>query len=206
MSLYKKLLEIQKDINGLGKDSKGDGRFTFDYVTGNKLLSYIRPLMNEKGLILKQEVLELENERVDYKVKAGEKSEMLYKSKMKFTWIDVETGEKDENIFFGTGMNNWEKGYGSTLTYAERYFLLKYFHIPTDEDDVDSRPSQPSGPSNNNNKDKASEKQIGMIKATVNKASNKDEWLKWIRETYLVEIDGLRKNEASEVIKKLTGK
>jgi len=27
---------------------------------------------------------------------------------------------------------------GSALTYAERYFLLKYFHIATDEDDIDN--------------------------------------------------------------------
>ena len=36
------------------------------------------------------------------------------------------------------GMNGFEKGLGSALTYAERYFLLKYFHIATDEDDIDN--------------------------------------------------------------------
>lgn len=35
-------------------------------------------------------------------------------------------------------MNGFEKGLGSALTYAERYFLLKYFHIATDEDDIDN--------------------------------------------------------------------
>jgi hypothetical protein len=29
------------------------------------------------------------------------------------------------------------------LTYAERYFLLKYFHIATDEDDVDNDKRKP---------------------------------------------------------------
>jgi hypothetical protein len=57
---------------------------------------------------------------------------------MRFTWIDCETGEKDENLFGANGQNDWEKGLGSALTYAERYFLLKYFHIPTDEDDIDN--------------------------------------------------------------------
>ena len=48
------------------------------------------------------------------------------------------TGEKDENIFFSSGLNGDEKGVGSALTYAERYFFLKYFNVPTDDDDPDS--------------------------------------------------------------------
>ena len=57
---------------------------------------------------------------------------------MKFTWIDVENGEKDEIFFGANGQNDWDKGVGSALTYAERYFLLKFFHIATDEDDIDN--------------------------------------------------------------------
>ena len=57
---------------------------------------------------------------------------------MKFTWVDSETGETDVNMFGANGQNDWEKGLGSALTYAERYFILKYFHIATDEDDIDN--------------------------------------------------------------------
>lgn len=135
MKLYKKLLEIQTTLKGLKKDKKN---YQFDYLSGSKLLSYIRPLMDEKGIILKQEVLTIENERIDYKTKNGEKSEILTKAMMRFTWIDVETGEKDENLFGANGQNDWEKGLGSALTYAERYFIMKYFHLPTDEDDIDN--------------------------------------------------------------------
>ena len=135
MSLYKKLLEVQKKVIGLGKDKKS---FGYDYVTGSKVLEHIKPILNECGILLKQEVVSVEKERIDYRAKSGEKSEMLYSVYQKFTWIDTETGEKDENTFFSSGMNEWEKGLGSALTYAERYFLLKYFHIATDEDDIDN--------------------------------------------------------------------
>ena len=135
MSLYKKLLEVQKKVIGLGKDKKS---FGYDYVTGSKILEHIKPILNECGILLKQEVVSVEKERIDYRAKSGEKSEMLYSVYQKFTWIDTETGEKDENTFFSSGMNEWEKGLGSALTYAERYFLLKYFHIATDEDDIDN--------------------------------------------------------------------
>jgi len=135
MSIYKKLLKIQSEVKGLSKDKKSHN---YDYVTGNKLLSFIKPLMDEQGLILKQEILSIENERQDYKTKYGEKNEILSKVMMKFTWIDCETGEMDENLFGANGQNDWEKGLGSALTYGERYFLLKFFHIATDEDDIDN--------------------------------------------------------------------
>lgn len=152
MNIYQKLLQIQCKVNGLGKDSTGG---QYRYVSGAKVLEFIRPMMNELGLLLKQEVLDIDNSRQDYFVNAKKweacpdgrnvqveyqkpKAEILSKVMMRFTWIDVETGEKDVSLFGANGQNDWEKGLGSALTYAERYFLLKFFHIPTDEDDIDN--------------------------------------------------------------------
>ena len=151
MSIYKKLHEIQKQVSHLSKDSKSHN---YTYVSGSKVLEAIKPLMERYGLILKQEAVSIENTRQDYKTKYGEKSEILTKVMMRFTWIDIETGDKDVNEFGANGQNDWEKGLGSALTYGERYFLLKYFHISTDEDDVDNpnrkaeakQPEQPKTP------------------------------------------------------------
>ena len=135
MSIYKKLHKIQSAILGLGKDKKGNN---YEYVTGNKVLSEIKPLMNDLGLLLKQEVISIDNVRQDYATRNGNKSEINSKVMMRFTWIDIETGEKDENLFGANGQNDWDQGVGSALTYGERYFLLKFFHIATDEDDIDN--------------------------------------------------------------------
>jgi len=145
MSIYKKLLIIQKNVIGLAKNQKSNN---YQYVDGTKVLDHIKPLMNELGLILKQEILSVDNERMDYKTGIGTqyekaKSEILSKVMMRFTWIDCETGEKDENLFGANGQNDWEKGLGSALTYAERYFLLKFFHIATDADDIDNPNRKP---------------------------------------------------------------
>lgn len=158
MEIYKKLAKIQAEVKGLSKDKKSHN---YEYVTGNKLLSFIKPLMDEHGLILKQEILSIENTRQDYEVwdkwaenpQGGKgnwkpKSEILSKVMMRFTWIDSETGEKDENLFGANGQNDWEKGLGSALTYGERYFLLKYFHIATDEDDIDNPDRKPEAKQN----------------------------------------------------------
>ena len=125
---------------GLGKDKAAYG---YKYVTGDKILSVIKPLMNELGLILKQEVLSIENERQDYQTKNGSKTEILSKVMMRFTWVDCDSGERDENLFGSNGFNDFDKGVGSAITYGERYFLLKYFHIATDEDDIDNPARKP---------------------------------------------------------------
>ena len=154
MSIYKKLHTIQASVTALKKNAKGHG---YEYLNGDKLLDHIKPHMDSLGLILKQEVLSIENERMDYKTGVGTnyekpKSEILSKVMMRFTWVDVDSGEMDVNLFGANGQNDWDKGVGSALTYGERYFLLKYFHIATDEDDVDNparkkeekEPSQPA--------------------------------------------------------------
>lgn len=148
LNLYQKLLQIQISVMGLKKDKKSN---TYEYVTGTKVFEHIKPLMNQYGLILKQEIVSIENERIDYKTGVGTqyekpKSEILTKAMMRFTWIDTESGEKDENMFGANGQNDWEKGLGSALTYAERYFLLKFFHIATDEDDIDNPERKPETP------------------------------------------------------------
>lgn len=135
MNLYNKLLEIQKTVNGICKDKKSD---YYEYVSGNKALGIIRPKMNELGLLLIPSITSIENIRQDYQTRNGAKSEILSKVMMTFTWIDTDSGETLEVLWGANGQNDWEKGLGSALTYGERYFLLKFFHIPTDEDDIDN--------------------------------------------------------------------
>jgi hypothetical protein len=140
-NIYQKLLAIQQAIMGLGKDKAA---FGYKYVTGDKVLEHLKPLMNEHGLLLKQEVLSIENTRQDYQTANGKAAnEINSKVMMRFTWVDCMTGEKDENLFGANGQNAWDKGVGSALTYGERYFLLKYFHIATDEDDIDNPERKP---------------------------------------------------------------
>ena len=138
MALYKKLLELQKAVIGLTKDKKGN---SYDYVSGDKLLSIVRPKMDELGLLLVTEVVDSNFHREDYNTRTGTKSEMFCSLKMRFTWVDTETGDKLPCDWYSSGMNNWDKSLGSAITYGERYFILKQLHIQTDKDDVDLLPA-----------------------------------------------------------------
>lgn len=135
MSLYKKLLDLQRAVVGLTKDKKGN---SYDYVSGDKILGIVRPKMDELGLLLTTDVLQAEYSRQEYETKNGHKSEMFCTLGLRFTWVDVESGETLSTQWAASGMNGFDKGLGSSLTYGERYFLLKFFHIATDKDDVDA--------------------------------------------------------------------
>lgn len=137
MKLAQKLVEIQKSVRSLAKDSNG---YDYKFVSGGKILSHVRERMDKLGILLIPQVESIDNERIDYQVKNGVKSELLTKVMMTFIWMDAESGETISVKFGANGMNSWDKGLGSALTYGERYFLLKFFHIATDEDDVDALP------------------------------------------------------------------
>ena len=139
MSVYKKMHQVQAATRSLAANTEGQtGAAKYNYVSGAKLLGVIRPLMDKLGLILTQEVVEIKNEPITYMTRNGEKTEMFTTAHIRFTWVDTEDGSQVVNDFFANGMNAWDKGLGSALTYAERYYLMKTFHIATDEDDVDA--------------------------------------------------------------------
>ena len=140
-SVFAKLLELQKGVRGFKKDQQSYG---YDYVSGNKILEYVRPKMDELGLLLLPSVTACTSTPVSYnawdnKAKAlVTKTENLVALDITFTWVDTETGDSYVANWHGTGQNGFDKGYGSALTYAERYYLLKVLHIATDKDDVDA--------------------------------------------------------------------
>ena len=105
MALFKKLLEIQAAIEGLKKDGSAEQN-KYQYVTGNKLLGFVRPLMDKHGVLLVPEVIEAQYTRQDYQTRNGAKSEMFCALKMRFTWVDGETGEKLPCEWASSGMNS----------------------------------------------------------------------------------------------------
>lgn len=136
-NLHEKLLYVKSQVPYLQKDSKGHA---YKYAAPELVLGTINPILNELGVMLKSEVVDVEHEVIKYLTSSGkEKQEVLYNIKMLFTWIDAENPEDQITCtWHGAGMNDYEKGYGAALTYGERYFMLKFFNIPTGEDDPDN--------------------------------------------------------------------
>lgn len=137
MSIDRKMLELQKSVRALDKDSENK-HFNYRFVSGSKLLGVVRPKMDELGLTLTQTIIP------DSIEKTGNSIFML----LSFVWHDAYTGQTREDLWPAYGTNNsLDKAIGCAMTYAERYYIMKQLHIATDEDDVDGmEPVQPQQP------------------------------------------------------------
>jgi len=138
MNIYQKLLNVRKAVPFLKKENTG---YQFKYVSSSQTLGALREAMDDNGLVL---VPKVTGERaMDHTTKKGEHQYFTVLN-MEFIWVNAENPE--ETIvcpWVGQGIDDGEKGVGKALTYAEKFFLLKFFNIPTDKDDPDANQKKP---------------------------------------------------------------
>lgn len=144
MNIYQKLVEVRKSIDGFSKDATGYG---YKYVSGTQVLQTIKSKMDELGIVL-------ETHMIGVTIGNSGKGYVI-SSPAKMIWVNSEKPEDKIIIdWFITGeQKDPSQALGSALTYSERYFLLKFFGIPTDEDDPDKKK-----PENGNGKTTVTEK------------------------------------------------
>ena len=140
LNIQQKLVEVRKSIHGFNKDTKG---FGFDYVSGSQILRAIKGKMDELGVLLIPRVYydTLHWEKHEYVTKKGEKKlDFIVTMKMIYTWVNAEDPQDKieiDWICIGQQTDDIAKAVGTAMTYNERYFLLKFLGLPTDEDDAD---------------------------------------------------------------------
>lgn len=134
MNIYQKLLEVKKTVEFLKKEASGA---QYKYNPSSQVLLAVRDKMNEIGLFLECRIIK---HTVHLKMEGGLK-ENFTELDLEMIWIDVEKPEERIVIpWAGQGVDARETGLGKALTYAEKYFMLKQFNIPTDKDDPDAQP------------------------------------------------------------------
>lgn len=138
-NLDEKLMELKKEVSILQKEKEGHG---YKYVTEDQILLKINDKMIELGIKLTPKFKNgtLRSEIVNYQnAKGQQKTDILVTSEMQYVWKDIETGETDIVDWSMVGQQaDGSQALGSGLTYANRYFLLKYFNVATSEDDPDA--------------------------------------------------------------------
>lgn len=137
-NLDEKLMKLKKEVSILQKEKEGHG---YKYVTEDQILLKINDKMIELGIKLtpRFKAGTLHSEVVNYQnAKGQQKTDILVTSEMQYVWKDIETGETDVVDWSMVGQqSDGSQALGSGLTYANRYFLLKYFNVATSEDDPD---------------------------------------------------------------------
>lgn len=142
LNLYQKIADVKANIDGFTKDTKG---YNFTYVSGSQILHRIRNKMIEHRLLL---IPSTSNEKWTthtYKNKKGhEVIDFIVEMDLNYKWVNADKPEEQLDISYHAfgQQSDISQAHGTALTYSERYFLMKFFNIPTDEDDADAKEKQ----------------------------------------------------------------
>lgn len=148
LNVYQKLAQVRKTAEVIQKNADGYG---YKYVTEDEILAKISGVMDKYGVSLIPEIVPGTFQVEPYcyvetkRTNKGEsydvtKNELIVKSDMRFRWVNNDN--PDECIIIPWAMTGHQsdgsQAMGTALTYAYRYFLLKFFGIATPQDDPDN--------------------------------------------------------------------
>lgn len=129
LNIYEKLIEVRKTVEYI---EKGESGHNFKYAGSSEIIAKIRPAMDGLGLLLVPNIESFEM----IQVQKGAVINTVPKVVMSFTWINAENPSeqlKTSYTYFEDRITGCQ-ALGSIQTYAERYFLYKFFQVATDKD------------------------------------------------------------------------
>lgn len=148
LNIYQKLAKIRKPVEVVKKNKKGYG---YTYVNEEEILSKITGLMGKYGVSLIPNIIHGSGVVEPYhyiKTKVMKDgtiyeehvNEVIVRADMEWIWVNDE--KPDDRVvvpwLFVGSQSDASQAFGSGLTYASRYFLLKYFNVATSDDDPDN--------------------------------------------------------------------
>ena len=120
MSIYKQLLEVQKEVGAISKDSKNPF-FKSKYFDINKLIEVVNPVLSKNGLVLLQPI---ENNKVVSRLFDAE-SEKCVES-----WLELPNLSDPQKI-------------GSAISYYRRYTLSSLLGLQAEDEDGNGLKAKP---------------------------------------------------------------
>jgi hypothetical protein len=137
-NIYQKLVEVRKEVDYLEKEADGH---KYKYTKESQILDAIRPKMDEFGVFLEIDMLSLE----EFEFTKWHKDSKQFvigkglRAEFEFKWVNADDPSEviaKKMIIQNDGID--AKSVGSLYTYANRYFLMKFFQIATDDLDPDT--------------------------------------------------------------------
>ena len=208
LNLFQKIADVKANIDGFTKDTKG---YNYKYVSGSQILHKIRNKMIENNLLLVPKTSEENYQQVQvtrFNQKAKREvttSEFVVEMKLTYVWINADNPEERLEVpFYSVGQqDDVSKAHGTGLTYAERYFLMKFFNIPTDEDDADAKQKRETYAP------KAKPEHIKNLKEKIAQAveiggddASEQKVMQWLR---ISDYDAVTEAQINPMIKQLNG-
>ena len=120
MSIYKQLLEVQKEVGAISKDSKNPF-FKSKYFDINKLIEVVKPVLSKHGLILLQPI----------------KDNNVYSQ-----IVDSVNGDIIESCLELPNLTDPQK-IGSAISYYRRYTLSSLLGLQAEDEDGNGLKAKP---------------------------------------------------------------
>lgn len=147
LNIYQKLAKIRKQVEVIQKNKAGYG---YKYVSEDEILAKISGFMDKYSLSLIPSVVHSSATVAPYNTKKTKSTgkgelyeenvnEVLVSADMIFTWVNNDNPEERIDVpwILVGHQSDGSQSFGSGLSYAMRYFLLKFFNIATPDDDPD---------------------------------------------------------------------
>jgi len=115
MEIYKKLLQVQKEVGAISKDSKNPF-FKSKYFDINSLIQHVEPILTKHGLLLMQPI------------KDGMQGSVI---------VDIEDGSEVYSFLRLPDLSDPQK-LGSAVTYYRRYTLCSLLALQAEDDDANA--------------------------------------------------------------------
>lgn len=138
MTIYEKLLEVQKEIKPIVKDSTNP-HFKNRYFDINTLLAEVKPILNKHGLILTQGLTHIDG-------KIALKTNLVSVERIGTTAKSLESLDYEKDIIsYMCPLPECPDAqkYGSAITYFRRYSLQSLLALEAEDDDGHVASSQP---------------------------------------------------------------
>lgn len=147
LNIYQRLAKIRKQVEVIQRNKSGYG---YKYVSEDEILAKISGFMHKYDLSLIPSVIHSSASVEPYSTKKTKSTnkgeiyeenvnEVLVSADMIFTWVNNEKPEERIEVpwILVGHQSDGSQSFGSGLSYAMRYFLLKFFNIATPDDDPD---------------------------------------------------------------------
>jgi len=167
LNIYQKLAKIRKPVEILQKNKDGYG---YKYVTEDVILSKITGLMDKLGVSLVPNIVGGTTQVEPYsytktkstrdgKIYEDKVNEILVHCDMEWHWVNNDKPE--DRVIVPWAMvgqqSDASQAFGSGLSYASRYFMLKYFNVATSDDDPDNWRNEQKRAENSENREIAAQ-------------------------------------------------
>ena len=153
-NLFQRLAEVRKECNFIKKEQVGKN-LSYKAVSSDMVLSAINNSVNTHGLFL---ITDIVSEKITAETKDNgygkQVTSYTCELKLNYTWVNVDKPDDRLCVNWSCTALNTDpaKANGSTLTYAEKYFFLKFFNMvssenanldPDCQDIPENKPSKP---------------------------------------------------------------